>query len=105
MGANQSAAQQPSQNPTQSFPRFNPAQSQPLQPEPPLQGQSATPQSAFFDSLLERSRQRPNEEDANDGLGRVPSLQLGLPDIARRVRELGGVGATRQPGRAQDSRA
>lgn len=30
--------------------------------------------------------------DGRDGFGELPSLQLGLGDISRRVRELGGAG-------------
>ena len=47
---------------------------------------------AYFSSLLERNRKRTREGDGIVGLGEIPSLQLGLGDIARKVRELGGSG-------------
>ncbi|KAK8192564.1 nuclear pore complex subunit [Zalaria obscura] len=59
---------------------------------------------AYFDHLLERSKKR-NAENGAGQFGEIPSLQLGLGDIARKVRNLGqgGPGAQRD-GRA-DSRA
>jgi len=70
--------------------------------------------SAYFDQILERGKKRNNQE--NGVLGDLPSLQLGLGDIARKVRNLGtggpsaqqaqaGAGPYSQPGRAGDSRA
>ncbi len=55
-------------------------------------GPTGAPQPAYFDSLLERGRKRTNGVDGRDGFGELPSLQLGLGDISRRVRELGGAG-------------
>ncbi|GAM33251.1 hypothetical protein TCE0_003f00017 [Talaromyces pinophilus] len=86
-------------------------QSQPQQvPQnslPPLaqSTQSAqTTQPAFFNSLLERGKKRPFATGSQDtSYGELPSLQLGLEDIRRKARELGGqdTKATRQPGRDQ----
>jgi nuclear pore complex protein Nup93 len=47
-------------------------------------------QSAYFDQLLERGKKRTNVE--NTGFGNLPSLQLGLSDIARKARNLGNGG-------------
>ncbi|KAI9861990.1 MAG: hypothetical protein M1813_005061 [Trichoglossum hirsutum] len=69
------------------------------------QGQQQSPsQPAFFDSLLERSRQRNKDVNGSSTLGELPNLQLGLGDIARRVRQLGGPAAAQQ-GRGADSKA
>ncbi|KAF2097025.1 NIC-domain-containing protein [Rhizodiscina lignyota] len=46
-------------------------------------------QSAYFDHLLERGKKRNNEKNGTSQLGELPSLQLGLGDIARKVRNLG----------------
>lgn len=46
-------------------------------------------QSAYFDHLLERGKKRNNEQNGTSQLGELPSLQLGLGDIARKVRNLG----------------
>lgn len=43
--------------------------------------------------------------DGELGFGELPSLQLGLGDIARRARELGGVGAQTHGGATVDSKA
>jgi nuclear pore complex protein Nup93 len=85
-------------------------QSQPQQapqnPLPPLaqstQSAQAT-QPAFFNSLLERGKKRPFATGSQDSYGELPSLQLGLDDIRRKARELGGqdTKAARQPGRDQ----
>lgn len=82
--ANQPSASQPAQQaPPQQQTSFVPTSTVTQQP-------AAQTQSAFFDSLLERGRRRPNDENGVNGLGQVPGLQLGLSDIGRRVRELGG---------------
>ncbi|KAH0558466.1 hypothetical protein GP486_004879, partial [Trichoglossum hirsutum] len=79
--------------------------SQPQQQQQQGQGQQQSPsQPAFFDSLLERSRQRNKDVNGSSTLGELPSLQLGLGDIARRVRQLGGPAAAQQ-GRGVDSKA
>ncbi|KAI9751711.1 MAG: hypothetical protein M1835_001185, partial [Candelina submexicana] len=62
-------------------------------------------QPAYFDSLLERGRKRTNGVGDSSGFSELPSLQLGLGDIARRVRELGGTGAPSQPRKGTDSKA
>ncbi|KAJ9399414.1 hypothetical protein DTO282F9_3774 [Paecilomyces variotii] len=58
-------------------------------------------QPAFFNSLLERGKKRPLSTNVqHDGLGEIPSLQLGLDDIRRKARQLGsgGVGGDQQKG-------
>ena len=50
--------------------------------------------SGYFNSLLEKGKKRwkPLKEDDVEGLDEIPSLQLGLGDIASKVRQLGGQG-------------
>ena len=69
----------------------------------PLPAKSFQP--AYFESLLEKGRKRSRDVDGVSGLGELPELQLGLTDIARRVREIGGVGTQSQADRAADSKA
>jgi len=57
-------------------------------------------QPAYFDQLLERGRKRQVTENGGTTFGELPSLQLGLGDIARKVRNLGQGG----PSSAQKSR-
>lgn len=69
------------------------------------QGGQGISQLAYFDNLLEKGRKRTHDADGGPGFRDLPSLQLGLGDIAKKVRELGSVGAQTQRGRAADSRA
>ncbi|KAL8867723.1 MAG: hypothetical protein Q9174_005474, partial [Haloplaca sp. 1 TL-2023] len=62
-------------------------------------------QPAYFDSLLEKGKKRNRDADGGSGLGQLPELQLGLGDIARRVRDIGGVGTQTPAERAADSKA
>ena len=64
--------------------------------------QPAPNQSAYFDQMLERGKKRNGLESG--GFGDLPSLQLGLADIARKARNLGTGGATAEA-RAGDPRA
>ena len=50
-------------------------------------------QSGYFNSLLEKGKKRARGKDEGPGFGEVPSIQLGLGDIAQRVRALGSSGA------------
>ncbi len=68
------------------------------------QSNGQTPQPAYFDSLLERGRKRTNGGEGVGGSGELPSLQLGLGDISRRVRELGGTGGQAKRARGQDAK-
>lgn len=70
---------------------------------PLSQSTAATSQSAYFDNLLERGKKRNKDGNATGQFGELPSLQLGLGDIARKVRNLGKGGPSAQV--AQDSRA
>ena len=69
--------------------------------------QSGAPntQPAFFNSLLERGKKRTHDANGGSASGDLPSLQLGLGDIARRARELGGTEPQAQRGGLPDSRA
>lgn len=62
-------------------------------------------QPAYFENLLEKGRKRTHDADGGPGFRDFPRLQLGLSDIAKRVRELGGVGPRHQGGKAADSKA
>lgn len=88
-----------------------------LAPGQPQQGQSQEqagkqslglnkgPQLVYFDNLLEKGKKKANGADGELGFGELPSLQLGLGDIARRARELGGVGTQTHGGATADSKA
>ncbi|KAF2457741.1 Nup93/Nic96-domain-containing protein [Lineolata rhizophorae] len=54
--------------------------------------QSQQGQAAYFDHLLERGKKRNNLENGGTQFGELPALQLGLADIARKVRNLGSGG-------------
>lgn len=84
----------------QSLPLQNQAQQTLQQTIPP--GGS---QPAYFDALLERGRKRNNAENDQPALGHLPGLHLGLSDISRRVRELGGVGTSGPQAKRVDSKA
>ncbi|KAL8718551.1 MAG: hypothetical protein Q9225_004323 [Loekoesia sp. 1 TL-2023] len=80
------------------------AQNVPQQPAPaPAPARSSQP--AYFESLLEKGRKRARDVDGIPSLGQLPEFQLGLTDIARRVREIGGVGEQTPADRAADSKA
>ncbi|KAF2133275.1 nuclear pore protein-like protein [Dothidotthia symphoricarpi CBS 119687] len=53
------------------------------------QSAAGTGRSAHFDHLLERGRKRNAGENGFGSFDELPSLQLGLGDIARKVRNLG----------------
>lgn len=61
-------------------------------------------QAAYFDQILERGKKRNNQENGGS-LGDLPGLQLGLGDIARKVRNLGTGGPSAEHAKAGDSRA
>ena len=63
--------------------------------------------SSHFDHLLERGRKRNAGENGTSNFDELPSLQLGLGDIARKVRNLGngGPSADQVQDRAQDRAA
>lgn len=107
LGGSTATASQP-QQPGLSFGTTgaNTNQTQNQQPSgQPAQSNGSTPHSAYFNSLLEKNRKRDRAAAKSDsGFGEVPSLQLGLGDIAKRVRELGGTGV-QNLGRGTDSKA
>ena len=51
-------------------------------------GQSSA-QTAYFESLLEKNRKRQRQNGGSSEMEDIPSLQLGLGDISKRVRQLG----------------
>ena len=68
-------------------------------------GSAKSPQPAYFNNLLEKGKKRARADDGGAGFGDLPSLQLGLGDLAKKVRELGGVGSRAQGSNAVDSKA
>lgn len=80
---------QPQQPPQSSI------QGQPLNQstagQEPARSDGHATQPAFFNSLLERGKKRPlSATGQNNSFEELPSLQLGLDDIRRKARELGG---------------
>lgn len=71
----------------------------------PNSGVSRASQPVYFDNLLEKGKKRANALNGDSALGDLPSLQLGLGEIARKARELGGVGAQIKGGATVDSKA
>jgi nuclear pore complex protein Nup93 len=71
------------------------------------QANAGTGRSAHFDHLLERGRKRNAGENGGNNFDELPSLQLGLGDIARKVRNLGagGPSADQVQDRSQDRAA
>jgi nuclear pore complex protein Nup93 len=71
------------------------------------QANAGTGRSAHFDHLLERGRKRNAGENGGNSFDELPSLQLGLGDIARKVRNLGagGPSADQVQDRSQDRAA
>ena len=78
---------------------------QPEQSQQPGPAMSTGAQPVYFNSLLEKGKKRTRDADGGPGFQELPSLQLGLGDIAKRVRELGGAGTPSKSGRGGDSRA
>lgn len=97
-GLNNQQPQAPQQQPQANAQGQTQPQSGPLS-----QSQAATGQTAYFDHLLERSRKRAAQENGTSAFGDLPSLQLGLGDIARKVRNLGQGGPSAPL--ARDSKA
>jgi nuclear pore complex protein Nup93 len=103
---------------TASTQQQQPQQQQPQQQQPQQQQQQqgaaslsqangGASRSAHFDHLLERGRKRNAGENGTSNFDELPSLQLGLGDIARKVRNLGngGPSADQVQDRAQDRAA
>ncbi|KAI0579622.1 nuclear pore protein [Pyrenophora tritici-repentis] len=90
---------------------FTSTQQQPQQQQQPgaslSQANAGTGRSAHFDHLLERGRKRNAGENGTSNFDELPSLQLGLGDIARKVRNLGsgGPSADQVQDRGQDRAA
>ena len=94
------ASQPPQQQPPNQNGQPQEAGSQP----PPTAGPVKTPQPAYFDILLEKGKKRARVGDGGPAFGELPTLQLGLEDIARRARELGGF-PSQEKGHATDGKA
>lgn len=62
-------------------------------------------QPAYFENLLEKGRKRNHDADGGPGFRDLPSLQLGLGDIAKRLKELGAVGVQTPGVKTTDSKA
>jgi nuclear pore complex protein Nup93 len=63
----------------------------------------STTYSAYFTGLLEKNKKHDRPVDDGPGFGEIPSLQLGLGDIAKRVRALGGTGVQASGSKGADS--
>ncbi|KAF2788481.1 nuclear pore protein-like protein [Melanomma pulvis-pyrius CBS 109.77] len=91
------------QQSTTTNPLLNPQQTdvgaQQQQPGAPLvQSTNGAGRSAHFDHLLERGRKRHAGENGLSSFDELPTLQLGLGDIARKVRNLGAGGPSADQG-------
>ena len=73
------------------------------QMSPQSRGGQVTSQPAYFDNLLEKGKKRARDADGGPGFRDIPSLQLGLGDIAKKVRELGNVGENAHRGKTVDA--
>ncbi len=60
---------------------------------------------AYFDNLLERGKKRHDVSSRNGHFAELPRLELGLGDIASKVRHLGGSGRISNSDRDDNSRA
>lgn len=76
-----------------------------LQKSQQQDGSAKSSQPAYFNNLLEKGKKRARADDEGARFGDLPSLQLGLGDLAKKVRELGGVGSQVQGSNAADSKA
>ncbi|KAF2280307.1 NIC-domain-containing protein [Westerdykella ornata] len=99
---NQQQTGQPSLFSTSTAPQQQQQQQQPSG-GPLSQSQANASRSAHFDHLLERGRKRNAGEDGLTNFEELPTLQLGLGDIARKVRNLGTGGPSAE--KAQDRTA
>ncbi|KAF2262608.1 nuclear pore protein-like protein [Lojkania enalia] len=89
----QSTTTNPPQTTSGGQPSLFSTSTAPQQPGGPLsQSNGVSGRSAHFDHLLERGRKRNAGEDKLSDFDELPSLQLGLGDIARKVRNLGAGG-------------
>lgn len=110
----------PSQNITTGPQASGTTLSSSLQPQQQQQGQTTQPeqqdgqqsaglgkvsQPAYFNTLLEKGKQRANASGGGNGFNELPNLQLGLGDIAKRARELGGLGSQTPGGATIDGKA
>jgi nuclear pore complex protein Nup93 len=73
-------------------------QSQEQSGGPLSQSNAGTGRNSHFDNLLERGRKRNVGENGLSSFDELPTLQLGLGDIARKVRNLGAGGPSADQG-------
>ena len=66
---------------------------------------STTGTNAHFQTLLERGKKRREPTAGGLEFGELPILQLGLGDIASKVRNLGGANSFSKAGHAEDTKA
>ena len=115
-GNTQTSNLQPQQNPPFSRTALGSGQGQQQnQNQNAVQGQSPSQQSqmfsagnvkpGLFDNLLEKGRKRHRESGGDSSFRELPSIQLNLNDIAKRARDLGGVGSQPRGGNGTDSKA
>ena len=64
-----------------------------------------TVQTAYFNSLLEKNKKRARGTEETNGFEEISSLNLGLGDISKRVRELGNIGEIGTRDKATDAKA
>lgn len=67
--------------------------------------QASNSRPAYFHGLLEKGEERTHDKNGGLSFSELPSLQLGLGDIARRARELGSTGQQAGGRASNDSRA
>lgn len=96
---------QPQQQQQQQQSQLGQAQPGQLQAGQQSGGLRTPSQPAYFDTLLEKGKRRSVAANGRADLWEVPDLQLGLGDIARKVRELGGIGPQPTDERGADTRA
>lgn len=114
LGGSTQASSQPANNVSFGASLLNPIQNQEAmsrsQQQQPnglgAQLSQSTINPAYFDHLLERGKKRANENGQGGTMfGELPQLQLGLADIARKVRKLGKDGPSAAQARGSGSGA
>lgn len=93
------------QGPIQQSQKLQGSQNQVQQQDGQRGGVLNKAQPGYFDNLLEKGRKRHRDHAGDSELGEVPSLRLGLNDIAKRAKELGGTGPQARAATGPDSGA
>lgn len=105
LGASTAHSQQPVTSSLFGATTQNPASASTAQSGQLAATNGATSTNAHFQTLLERGKKRREPTGGDLEFGELPSLQLGLGDIASKIRNLGGAGSFGKTGKAQDSNA